>query len=115
METKEEFFEAAKKEFGNKINVITLDIPQEQIDQMNEECSTHLTKDDFKNYGEQAWLMDSKCPVCNADLLGFFGSFKWGLIHGVGECSNCYKVNLRYYHYAGDCKQPISAFTLIGF
>jgi hypothetical protein len=114
-ETKEEFFKAAKKEFGDKINVIALNVPQEQIDQLNQEYSCHLTKDDFNNYGEQAWLMENKCPACSSDLLGLFGSFKWGIAHGVGECSNCGKVILRYYHYVGDCKQPICAFTLNGF
>lgn len=115
METNKEFFESAKKEFGDKINIITLDIPQEQIDKVNEQCSCHLTSEDLKNYGEQAWLMENKCPVCGAELLGFFGSFEWGIAHGVGHCSNCNKVSLRYYHYIGDCKQPITGFTVIGF
>jgi len=59
-----------------------------------------LTKKEMERYPAQAWLVtDYKCPNCDADLFGLFGSFTWGMIHGIGFCSHCKKVELRYYHY----------------
>lgn len=29
------------------------------------------------------------CYSCQHELNGFFGSFKWGLVHGEGFCSHC--------------------------
>lgn len=29
------------------------------------------------------------CVGCAKELTGFFGTWRWGIAHGVGECSNC--------------------------
>ncbi len=38
-----------------------------------------------------------KCVDCNRELGGLFGSFRWAIQNGVGECSKCGFPYL-YYH-----------------
>ena len=50
-----------------------------------------------KNYQERlAPLVEAidasavaECVDCGRMLGGFFGSFRWGIANGLGECSNC--------------------------
>lgn len=32
---------------------------------------------------------EMKCVKCGTTLGGLFGSFRWGIAHGQGECSRC--------------------------
>jgi len=112
----DEFAKLAEKEFGDKIVIDVASISQENLDKINREFDSHITQDDILNYGKQVWLKnDGKCPVCDSDLLGIFGSFEWGIIHGIGFCSSCNKINFRYYHYIGNLKFPIKGFSIVGF
>jgi hypothetical protein len=112
--TMEAFVECANKEFGDKIKFSGIDITPEDLELLNQDFSSTLTIDDFQNY-KQVWILDNKCPVCGTDLLGLWGSFKWGLRHGYGVCSECNKIDIKYYHYIGDLKKPIAALALTGF
>lgn len=39
--------------------------------------------DGKKEFGVQ------KCIGCDKDLTGFFGTWRWGIAHGVGQCGSC--------------------------
>lgn len=112
--TDEEFLELAEKEFGKKFSYHGIHVSDENLTKFNQDREYHLTSEDFLNY-KQIWLVENKCPNCGSPLGGLFGSFRWSLTHGVGYCSECKKVDFRLYHYIGDCKTPITAYSLIGF
>ncbi len=111
----EEFAKLAKEKFGDKVNISYISINNENLTKFNEMYDSKLNVDDFKNYGEHVWLVKNECPNCGEKLDGLFGSFKWEIIHGAGSCSNCNKVEFRYYHYIGDCKYPLKLFSVTGF
>ena len=120
--TFEEFAELAMKEFPGKLKVCEIPIDNETLISYNKSNKTHLTLDDFKNYGNQIWLLENKCPRCGCDLSGLFGSFRWELAHGKGYCSDCEEEHdsvmiFRYYHYvgSGDNKGLVTGFSLVGF
>lgn len=107
----EEFFKTAKERFGDKIYCGKINI--KDPDTMK---YLGYSEDAIKSYPEQAWVLDnSKCPNCNAELLGLFGSFQWDLTHGYGHCDNCNKVEFKYYHYIEDKKPALRAFVVSGF
>lgn len=113
--TIESFYELACQEFGKEhFSIKGIEISEDNLQQFNLEHKCTLTKEDFSNY-RAVWIIDNKCPKCKSDLGGLFGSFEWGLVHGSGRCSECKKVSIQYYHYVGNCKYPIQAFSLIGF
>ncbi len=59
-----------------------------------------------KNYQERlAPLVEAldasavaECVDCGMKLGGLLGMFTWGIVHGLGECSNC-GFPYVYYHY----------------
>jgi hypothetical protein len=121
-ESFEEFSNHAVEKFGDKIVIKTLNISNEEIEKINlqlKESGTdydqELTIKDFEDYGSQVWLIGTKCPECDSELLGLFGSFEWGIQHGIGHCGNCDEVTFRYYHYIGNCKRPFRIFSIVGF
>ena len=34
-------------------------------------------------------IQTQKCVGCGKDLTGLFGTWRWGIAHGVGECGSC--------------------------
>jgi hypothetical protein len=112
--TLEEFYDLATKEFGDKFTIKSIQITDENLDKFNGEHNCHVTKEEIEDY-KQVWLLENKCPKCDADLFGFFGTFTWGLAHGYGYCEGCNTVSFKYYHYIGDCKTPLQALSLSGF
>lgn len=112
---KEEFFKIAKEKYGDKIIINRIGITDENPDRYNSQMGTSFTADDFYNYGEHVWVTDSdKCPECNIDLSGIFGSFEWGIVHGEGNCSAC-GTAFRLYHYIKNNEKPLILLSLIGF
>jgi hypothetical protein len=116
-ESYDEFVKAAVEEFGDDVFILgDLNIPQEQIDQINKDKDCNLTTQDFIDLGKKVLLKEPKCPRCGHDLGGIFGSFNWGIIHGVGYCTECETSPMfRWYHYVGDLKEPIKFWELVGF
>lgn len=113
--TLESFYEVACNEFGKEhFSINGILISEENLKLFNEEHKCNLTIEDFSNY-KAVWIIDNKCPKCGSELDGLFGSFEWGLAHGVGRCGECKKVSIQLYHYIKGCNFPISAFSLIGF
>ena len=107
----EEFAEAAKEEFGDKVRFqpITVKLDTEQL------AKLPWTKEEIETYPKQVWLLAEQCPVCGMKLSGLFGSFTWGMVHGEGTCGHCNKAAFRYYHYIVKGKRPLLAYALIGF
>ena len=110
----EEFAKLAAEKFGDKVVFSSIKTNQSDLDLYNAEIGTNYTVEDFENY-KQVWVVSDKCPNCDADLLGMFGSFEWGIVHGVGTCRSCNKVSLQYYHYIGNNRTPLKAMALDGF
>ena len=98
--TREQFLESAQRTFGNKIIVQQLTISEEDAARLK------LNAKDVNTYPAQAWLVGKDgayyCPHCGAQLGGVLGSFAWDVIHGIGRCTSCDKVDFRYYHYVTD-------------
>jgi hypothetical protein len=110
----EVFAKAAEEQFGDKVSSKPIHINKEDLNDLCEHLGVDITEEYLNNY-HQVWILDGKCPNCGAELLGLFGSFKWGLVHGEGYCSNCNSVNLKYYHYFNESKKPLMMMSLIGF
>lgn len=111
--TREEFLKVAKERFGDKINVgsLTLGTDDERIPWTEEEIAA---------YPAQAWIVPEEngnclCPGCGWPLGGIFGSFSWGITHGIGQCFQCEKIQVRYYHYIVKGRKPLEGFALVGF
>lgn len=112
---KEEFFRLAKEKYGSKIVVNRLSFRDGDLEKYNEKMNSSFTAEDFYNYGEHAWIINSNnCPECNEDLGGLFGTFVWGLVHGEGNCSRC-GIAFRLYHYLKENTKPVELLSLIGF
>ena len=110
---REEFNELASRVFGDKIRVCL--IPLEAANKLLEKTSPHtepLSQEEVEAYGEQAFVVGGKCPVCEQILLTYF---RWGIVHGEGGCSHCNKTSFRYYHRVRDGMYPIMSYTLCGF
>jgi len=122
--SRDEFLSAASEQFGSKVVVQTLSVSEQDAEKLG------LTAEAIGEYPPQAWIPEIGeaygCPVCDHALGGFLGSFRWGLIHGEGECSACNKALFRYYHYImrgrpeatlGSSKRypPLKLFALVGF
>lgn len=111
----ESFYKVASEEFGeDKFSISGIQISQENLDKFNSEHSCNLTIEDFDSY-KAVWVLSGKCPNCDSELGGLFGSFTWGIVHGNGYCNECKKTSFQLYHYVKDCKYPIQAYSLIGF
>lgn len=122
---REEFLAAAEKEFGDKVVVQPLSVSEEDAEKLG------LTKEAIEAYPPYAWIPERdghyRCPVCDSPLGGLFGSFKWAIVHGEGECSACGKALFRYYHYvmmrgkpeptlkSSRGYPPLKLFALVGF
>lgn len=112
---KEEFFKLAKEKYGSKIAVNRISFREGDLEKYNEHMKTDFTLEDFYNYGEHAWVINSnKCPECDMDLGGLFGMFTWGIVHGEGRCDNC-GTAFRLYHYMKENTKPVELLSLIGF
>lgn len=112
--TLEDFYKAATEKFGEKFTIKEIQVTDEQLDNFNAQSTVKITRENIQEYKE-CWLLENKCPNCGAELGGLFGSFEWGIVHGVGKCSECNEVSFRLYHYIGGSRIPIEAFSLIGF
>jgi len=113
----EEFIKLAREKFGDKVSSRPIKVDDEIISEINEKMGLNITKQDFEDYNKKGnvWLLEDKCPNCGSDLLGLFGSFQWGIQHGVGSCSHCNEVLFQYYHYIGDSKIPLKILSVCGF
>ena len=109
----EEFYNLVVNKFGNKFTIKLIQISDENLKKFNEEHDCNLLSKDFEEY-RQVWLLDNKCPNCNCNLLGMMGTFQWGIVHGYGNCTNC-GIGFKYYHYIGDSKIPLKAFSISSF
>jgi hypothetical protein len=118
-QTIEEFAQLAEEKFGEKVMYAPININEKTLDLINNRPNPNyekrelLTKEDFTNYPKQVWLVGNKCPICGSDLLGIFGVFEWGIIHGTGFCSSCNKINFQFYHYIKGFR--FEAFSIIAF
>jgi hypothetical protein len=56
--------------------------------QMVADCENAINKLDAY-LSAFALVPDHRCPGCNASLGGIFGTFRWGIANGEGECSQC--------------------------
>jgi len=114
MEQYEEFCKNAIDKFGDKVSTSRIVVNEETLKQLND-SGYNLKQEDFDNY-DQVWILDQEhCPSCGAELMGLFGSFQWGIVHGEGSCTHCNDVLLRYYQYIGESKKPLTMFSLTGF
>jgi hypothetical protein len=95
-ETFEEFSKYAVEEFGDIFYIGRIHVSEETVAKINNEKNINLTVKNFEDYTPQVWLKSNICPKCKAELLGLFGSFDWGLEHGIGFCSHCNEVEFRY-------------------
>jgi len=110
--TFEEFYKAACEKFGeDKFTIKKVQVSEEELNKFNEQSGSHVTLEQVQEL-EEVWLMKDECPHCGEDLCF---SFEWGLMHGTGRCSSCRKTVFKYYHYVGDSRTPIRAYSLIGF
>jgi len=109
-----DFYKLAVEKFGNKFLLGPIEVTKDILEKWNSENNTDLSMDDVSEYRE-VWLIEDKCPSCNSELLGLFGSFQWGFVNGQGYCSECNKVTLKYYHRIGEPKVLLCGFSLIGF
>ena len=111
----DEFAKLAIEKYGDKVFCCSIKTSQNTLDRINTvfESIPLITQKDFDDYGKYVWLRDDKCPECDADLLGLLGSFSWGIVHGIGNCSHCNKTMFRYYHYINGAK--FNMFSLEGF
>lgn len=109
----EEFYRLACEEFGeDKFTIKPIQISEEDLEKFNKQSNSHVTLEDLQKVKE-VWLMKDECPRCNDGVnLGFY--FEWGMIHGYGYCIHC-KTRFKYYHYFGDSKIPVRAYSLAGF
>lgn len=110
----QEFYDLAVKTFGEKFTMKPIQISDEELEKFNKEFGGTVAKEDFEKY-EAVWILENRCPSCGSELDGLFGSFEWGIIHGVGRCCECKKVSIRAYHYIKDSKRPFVAYSLVGF
>jgi hypothetical protein len=117
MDEFKEFARLAEEKFGDKVSSKPIKVDDEAISEMNEKMGLNVTKKDFEEYNQKGnvWLLENKCPNCEVDLLGIFGSFQWGTQHGIGSCSHCNEVEFQYYHYIGDSKTPLKILSVCGF
>lgn len=115
MESKE-FIQRAREKFGDKFILGSeVNINSDVIEELNKKFDSHVTVEDLRKLDDELFLKDTKCPNCGEELFGLFGAFNWTIVHGVCACANCNKTIFRYYHYVGDCKNPIKSLSLIGF
>ena len=111
-ETFEEFYKAACERFGEeKFTIKPIQISEEELAEFNKQGNAHVTLEQLQSV-QEVWLMKDECPHCGADLKW---SFTWGIVHGYGTCSDCHRVTLKYYHYFGDSRTPVGAYSLVGF
>lgn len=110
METKEQFYEAAEKEFGDNIKIDVIPITDEA------KAKYGIEQKDIDEYGKHAWIVGDRCPKCGTRLFGLSGSFSWGIQHGVGNCSNC-GIALRLYHYikTKNGETRVERLSVVGF
>ena len=107
---KDEFRRLALDKYGDKILVQQIK-PGDKVKEAQPKFAEAIG-----NYPAQPWLVGDKCPECGADLGGLFGSFAWSMIHGIGYCNSCEKVELQLYHYPieGSHKR-FTGYSLVGF
>lgn len=117
-----EFLYAAVGKFGKRISLAPMNFPGHRFtikaQSLSQPDNEELVKG-MSSYPLQAWLLPKEgeelmtCPECNTAISGLFGSFEWGIIHGIGFCNKCKKVEFRYYHYVG--KICLQAWAVAGF
>lgn len=54
-----------------------------------DEYFSHFVAVEIKEEKGERVFQPQKCCGCGKDLTGFFGTWRWALTHGWGECSNC--------------------------
>jgi hypothetical protein len=110
----DDFYKSACSKFGDdKFTILPIQVTDENLENFNIGEEFPITKDDLESY-RAVWLLKPICPKCSSELNGLFGSFSWGIVHGVGKCSDCGTL-FRLYHYIGHAKKPLTAFSLEGF
>ena len=108
--THKKFLDLASKKFGDKVQITSIKV-EESVEEI--EQRVRATKEEIEAYPKQAWLKETKCPNCDAELMGLFGMFQWGIAHGIGFCGKCKKVDFKFYHYIG--KGKIDHLAIVGF
>jgi hypothetical protein len=114
--TFEEFAQKAKERFGDKVSYLPIVIPEEIRAKMRAANWPEKTIDEIPKI-QAVWLIGQICPICGEPLNNLFGGFEWGIVHGVGTCSSCRKITLRYYHYVGEGedRRCFTSFSVEGF
>jgi hypothetical protein len=117
--TKDEFFKVVQQRFPGKVYLgkmrpFTEESNAEGIRQFGFDLWFRY-RVAAEEYPAQAWLLGSECPNCGAGLLGFEGSFTWGITRGEGYCSRCKKVQFQYYHNLLEGELPMQGFAVIGY
>jgi hypothetical protein len=65
------------------------DTPPETIKALDDYFS-HFAAIEIKEVDGKKEIADQKCCGCGDYLTGFLrGTWRWGIAHGVGECSKC--------------------------
>ncbi len=68
---------------------------EDKTGENNEELQLTITA--AAEYFDTFTSPTGKCPMCDSDYGGIFGTFTWGMAHGEGHCSNC-KYPFRAHH-----------------
>lgn len=112
--TFEEFYNNVCERYGvEKFTIKPVQVSQEELDRFNQQGNSHVTLDDIRKLdGVNVWLLKDECPRCG-DPLSL--SFTWGLVHGNGYCNGCHKIGFQYYHYVGDSRIPIRAYSITSY
>lgn len=105
-----EFIEAAKERYGEKVAVLD----REELTKVASEKAGYDVGPMVEKWGDMLVMPGDKCPECGWDLGGILGSFQWGIVHGEGFCANCRKTEFRLYHCLKD-QDRLTFFELIGF
>lgn len=112
-ETFDVFYKAACEVFGEeKFTIKPIQVSEEELAEFNKRSGTSITLKQIQEL-QEVWLLKDECPRCGSELSY---SFEWGIVHGTGKCVDCGgSVYLKYYHYVGESRIPIRAYSLIGF
>lgn len=67
-------------------NIMQIELKKDTPEAIDEKENTTKIIQEYLN---QFANTNGKCPCCNRDLGGILGTFRWGIVHGEGECGDC--------------------------
>ncbi len=65
------------------------DMPASTIKALDDYFSRFVALEIKDDENGKPQTQDQICVGCGDRLTGFFGGWRWGIAHGVGECGNC--------------------------